>query len=116
MRTLGIPKQQSYMTSQIATRKAALTLAWNMVKNSALSFADAQRKAWATVKLQASMSTRPTSFFYIKRDGSERFAVGSLELPGRGTAATTAPGLVIRYYDMLARGYRSFRADRLLLD
>ena len=90
--------------SHVFTLAAAL-------RRKGLSLSEALRKAWATVKLRVSMAAKPTSFFYLKHDGTERFAVGSLELP-----ATTAPGMVVTYYDMLARDYRSFRADRLLLD
>ncbi|NID09407.1 SH3 beta-barrel fold-containing protein [Fibrivirga algicola] len=92
------------MKSHVFTLAAAL-------RRKGLSLSESLRKAWATVKLRASMAVKPTTFFYTKGDGTMRWAVGSLEFP-----ATDAPGAVVRYYDMLARDYRSFRADRLIVD
>ena len=92
------------MKSHVFTLAAAL-------RRRGLSLSQSLRQAWATVTLRAKMARRPALFFYVKADGVTRFAVGSLKfLP------TNAPGVVIPYYDMIVKEYRSFRADRLLLD
>lgn len=94
-----------------------LRLTWQLVKNAKLSFGKALKQAWAAVKLKTQMLTRPVSFFYVKEDGTERFAVGhyAAATPATGSSKPTSP-LVIRYFDTLANGWRSFRADRLLIN
>lgn len=98
-------------------RPEALKLTAQIVRQTRMPFGKAQKQAWATVKLKAEMLQKPVSFFYRKDDGSERFAVG--HYPAIDTVTPTdKPGnpLVHRYYDTLVNGWRSFRADRLLID
>ncbi|QMW06387.1 SH3 beta-barrel fold-containing protein [Spirosoma foliorum] len=98
-------------------RKQAMILA-HALRKTGLSFGEAQKRAWVTIRLKAEMLIKPVSFFYLKEKGEERFAVGYY---GAAPATTTAPKpaksvLAIPYYDTLADGWRSFRADRLILD
>ena len=97
-------------------RPQALKLASQLVKQTTLSFGAAQKQAWASVKLCAQMHQKPVSFFYRKGDGTERFAVGYYPAAGptNGNPVTTS-ALAVRYFDTLANGWRSFRADRLII-
>jgi hypothetical protein len=95
------------------TRTQALLLTAQLRKQTGMAFGPAQRQAWASLKLQAQMQQHPTSFFYRKEDGSTRFAVGISPSPATSTAANP---LVVRYYDTLADGLRSYRIDRLIVD
>lgn len=101
------------------SRKAVLRLTWQLVKQAGLTFADALKRAWATLRLTAQMSQQATTFFYRKDDGSERCAIGFNRVaPDRVEANRPAKKhnpLVITYYDLQANGWRSFRADRLIL-
>ncbi|GAB2547182.1 SH3 beta-barrel fold-containing protein [Spirosoma aerophilum] len=98
------------------SRADVLRLTWQLVREASLSFSQALKKAWATIRLKAEMLIRPVSFFYLKDDGTERFAVGhysSATLSSINSKPTST--LVVRYFDTLANGWRSFRIDRLIL-
>ncbi len=103
--------------SPSTTRADVLRLTWQLVKNARLSFGKALKKAWATVKLRAKMLTGPAEFAYVKDDGSTRYAVGhyAAATPTTGTGKPSSP-LAVRYFDMLADGWRSFRIDRLITE
>lgn len=96
-------------------RADVLRLTWQLVRDASLSFSEALKKAWATLRLKAEMLIKPVSFFYRKGDGTERFAVGhySSATPSDGNNKPASP-LVVRYFDTLAHGWRSFRIDRLI--
>jgi hypothetical protein len=81
------------------------------------TFSSAQKRAWVTIRLKAEMIVKPVSFFYRKKDGSERMAVGYFGA-APATKGADKPGspLVIKYFDTLANDWRSFRADRLILN
>lgn len=95
-------------------RPQALKLASLLVKQTAMSFGAAQKQAWASVKLCAQMQQKPVSFFYRKDDGTERFAVGHYP-PATASQPVMVSALVVRYFDTLADGWRSFRVDRLII-
>ena len=96
-------------------RADALRLTWQLVRKASLSFSEASKRAWATLRLKAEMLIKPVIFFYYKSDGTERFAVGhySADAPTDGNAKPESL-LVVRYFDTLANGWRSFRIDRLI--
>lgn len=97
------------------SRADVLRLTWQLVRNAKLSFSQALKKAWATIRLKAEMLIKPVSFFYRKNDGTERFAVGHYASANETTANSTSTSpLVVRYFDTLAGGWRSFRIDRLV--
>lgn len=102
-------------TSTASTRTQALTLAWHIVKTVRLPFVKAQAQAWATVKLKAQMQAGPVGFWYIKDDGTTRFAIGHfIPQPTPSDSGKATNPLVVRYFDTLSNGWRSFRADRLV--
>ncbi|AKD55014.1 SH3 beta-barrel fold-containing protein [Spirosoma radiotolerans] len=97
--------------------KRQLMILANALRKQGFSLSQALKRAWAVIRLKAEMLVKPVSFFYRKDDGSERFAVGYYGLAPAVTTTDSKPGsvLAIRYYDTLAMGWRSFRADRLIL-
>ncbi|WP_040007225.1 SH3 beta-barrel fold-containing protein [Fibrisoma limi] len=104
------------MNSSNSLRNDALMLANQIVKQTGMSFGKAQKQAWATLKLTSLMHQKPVSFFYIKGDGTERFAIGHYgaaePTPVNGKPTNS---IVVRYFDTLANHWRSFRADRLIV-
>lgn len=101
-------------------RSSILSLAWAIRKQSGLSWGECQRKAWATVRLRSAMQAGPVNFSYTKEDGTTRPAVGTLnaelfQYESKGTSKQASPA-VIKYFDLEAGGFRSFRAERLLLN
>lgn len=112
-------KNQSTSVTAISApklnRSDVLCLTWKLVRDAKLAFADALKKAWATLRIKAEMLVKPVSFSYRKDDGTIRNAVGNYvvtsETPGKGKPANP---LIVRYFDTLADGWRSFRIDRLI--
>lgn len=106
------------MNTPQTPRAEALQLTAQIVKKTRMSFGKAQKQAWATLKLTAQMHQQPVSFYYHKEDGSTRFAIGfyGATSPERTPATSPETGLAIRYYDLLAQNWRSFRADRLIIN
>lgn len=96
-------------TPQLSIRQRAVTLAWQLVRTTRLSFKQAQAQAWATVRLLNRMNSGPTEFSYRKDDRSYRFAIGE-----RPSTDNEKPFL-IRYFDVEAGAIRSFRVDRLVI-
>ena len=95
--------------------KTQLVTLANKLRATGLTLSEAFKRAWAIIKLKAGMSARPTSFFYKKEDGTIREAIGYYGDAPQATASAPAPaGLVIKYFDMVANGWRSFRADRFI--
>ena len=107
------------MTTQFKlNRSAILSLAWAIRKQSGLSWGECQNRAWRVARLRAAMQAGPVGFAYLKEDGSERRALGTLnselfqyESKGTGKASGSA---VVKYWDIEAGAFRSFRAERLL--
>ena len=97
------------------SRAEVLHLTWKLVREAKLTFADALAKAWAALRIKAEMLYKSVSFCYRKDDGTTRYAVGNYvsatETSGTGKRANP---LVVRYFDTLADGWRSFRIDRLI--
>lgn len=89
----------------------------NALRKTGLSLSEALKRAWATIKLRAAMAIQPTTFSYVKEKGETRIATGYYDpnvLVAVGHFKPESP-LCIRYYDTLASGWRSFRADRLII-
>ena len=98
-------------------RAAALSLAWAIRKESNLTWGQCQRQAWAAVKLRNTLAVAAVEFAYLKENGETRKAYGTLcpslftyESKGTGSPAKLT---VVRYWDLDAAAFRSFRADRL---
>ena len=106
------------MNTPQTPRAEVLQLTAQIVKKTRMPFGKAQKQAWATLKLTAQMNQQPVIFYYQKEDGSTRFAIGfyAATLPEDRTTTGPVSGLAIRYYDLLAQNWRSFRADRLIIN
>ncbi|MBO0947470.1 SH3 beta-barrel fold-containing protein [Fibrella forsythiae] len=103
------------MLNQSGTRNAALRLAWQLVRKSALSFADAQRAAWKAIRLKIKLATTAAvDFTYRKTDGSIRQARGTRMIDYTATSTAPVTDLTVRYFDLDATGWRSCRADHIL--
>lgn len=101
------------------TRTAVFNLAHEMKRrNQFLSWSQCLAASWKVVKLQTAMRQGKVSFVYQKQNGDRREAKGTLvkELipySPKGNAKPQ-PITLVKYYDLGAEGYRSFRAERIL--
>ncbi len=97
-----------------------MKLAW-AIRRTGQSFSEAIKRAWASLRIKKQPGGKSISFFYTKENGDERYAIAQNELaPPAPERQAEKPKkadspLVIKYFDMLASGWRSFRADRLIL-
>lgn len=100
-------------------RADVLRMTWALMREAKIKFADALKRAWTTVRMKIQMSYKAVGFFYRKENGEVRYALGynaAAPRPATDKPATKPGPLVVRYYDLTCDNWRSFRADRLIID
>lgn len=92
--------------------------AWTIARRTGKTFAVALAESWRLYRLIRRMRAGVVRFAYEKTDGTLRRAAGTLHdvahlVTGRGkrTAQSTE---TVRYYDVEAGGFRSFRIENLI--
>lgn len=102
-------------TSKLTSK--ALKLA-HKIRAKFQSWGDALRKAWMTIKLKVKLRLdHSTCFTFIKKDGTERMALGHNKKDHHSyqfkTSGKPKPLDLIRYFDQNKNMWRSFRAHQL---
>lgn len=96
--------------------KTIMCRAWHLFRSTEKTFAVCLSKAWALWRLTRQMRAGVVRFAYEKADGSLRKACGTL----RGVASTVKgagrpdDGQTVKYYDVEAAGWRSFRVENFV--
>lgn len=105
-------------------RREAMQLAWQLVKKASYGFSAAIKRAYVVIKLKMKLATTDEKgqwISYRKDDGTTRNALATRNLQHvpvdkqpkkQGDSVASA---AIKYFDILADGWRSFRADRIIL-
>lgn len=96
-----------------------MSTAWEMFRAELFpSFSQALKAAWAKYRLVTDLKNGIARFSFIKADGSTRNAIGTLR---NGNFKYNSKGStkklqshVVRYFDIVADGFRSVRIDRLI--
>ncbi len=104
-------------TQSKLNRSEILASAWAIRKQTGLNWSECQRSAWRAARLRSALHTGAISFKFTKEDGTTRAALGTLcpslfhyESKGAGKSNPA----VIKYFDLEAGAFRSFRIERLL--
>ncbi|WP_071133881.1 SH3 beta-barrel fold-containing protein [Millionella massiliensis] len=89
--------------------------AWVFYRTTGKAFAVCLARAWVLYRLIKRMRTGVVAFAYEKADGTLRHAKGTLQdvaslVKGTGRDTPTT----IKYYDVEAAGFRSFRIENLI--
>ena len=89
--------------------------AWELFRATGRTFAECLSRSWAIYRLIRRMRAGVVRFAYEKADGTIRAAKGTLQdvfplVKGTGTASPKT----VRYYDIEAAGWRSFRVENLI--
>lgn len=89
--------------------------AWELFRITGKSFSVCLAKAWTLYRLTKRMRSGVVSFCYEKTDGNLRRAKGTLLgvasfVKGSGTESPKT----MRYFDIEAGGFRSFRIENLI--
>ncbi|MEG1290246.1 MAG: SH3 beta-barrel fold-containing protein [Bacteroidales bacterium] len=90
--------------------------AYELMTTTGKTFAVCLSKAWALYRLSKRLHKGIVSFCYEKADGTLRKAKGTLKEVQhliKGTASTENVK-TIRYFDVEANGFRSFKIDNLI--
>lgn len=92
--------------------------AWHIARTTGKAFAICLCKAWELFRLTKCMRAEAVRFAYEKSDGTLRRACGTLRnaadmVKGIG-AARTDNAATFRYYDIDAKGWRSFRVENFI--
>lgn len=90
--------------------------AWQIVRATGKAFAVALSKAWALYRLTKQMRAGVVRFAYEKANGTLRRATGTLQEVATLIKGTGRPddGRTIRYYDIDADGWRSFKVENFV--
>lgn len=106
-------------------RSSAMQLAWQLIKKAGMAFGEAVRRAYEVIKLKVKLAKTDEKGMWIqytKEDGTIRHALAtrnSKHIPQSKQPKTTGESKVeiaVKYFDILADGWRSFRADRLIIE
>lgn len=94
---------------------AIMRRAWALMRSTGKAFAVCLSKAWAIYRLIKQMRRGVVAFAYEKTDGTLRRAKGTLQgvaalIKGTGVKSPKT----VRYYDVEAGGFRSFRTENLI--
>lgn len=90
--------------------------AWHIARTTGKTFAVALSRSWQLYRLIKQMRSSVVRFAYEKADGSLRRAVGTLRDTAALVKGTGRPddGQTVRYYDVEAAGWRSFKAENFV--
>lgn len=90
--------------------------AWQIARATGKAFAVALSKSWQLYRLTKQMRTGIVKFAYEKADGTLRKALGTLKDTAALVKGTGRPddGQTVKYYDVEAGGFRSFRSANLI--
>ena len=90
--------------------------AWVIARTTSKSFAVALAQSWQLYRLTKRMRACVVRFAYEKTDGTLRKAVGTLKDTAELVKGTGRPddGQTVKYYDVEAGGFRSFRSANLI--
>ena len=90
--------------------------AWVIARTTGKAFAVALAKSWQLYRLAKQMRAGVVRFAYEKTDGTLRRAVGTLKDTAELIKGAGRPddGQTVKYYDVEAGGFRSFRSANLI--
>lgn len=91
--------------------------AWQIARATGKAFAAALSQSWQLYRLTKRMRGGIVRFFYQKTDGTLRTAFGTLQNAAdlvKGGAGRADDGRTVRYYDVEAAGWRSFRVENFI--
>lgn len=101
-----------------------MQLAWQLIKKAGMAFGEAVRRAYEVIKLKVKLAKTDEKGMWIsykKEDGTIRHALATRNvkhIPADKqpkSAGESKIQIATTYFDILADGWRSFRADRLII-
>ncbi len=95
---------------------AIMRRAWQIARATGKAFAVALSKSWQLYRLTKRMRAGVVRFAYEKADGTLRKAIGTLKDTAALVKGTGRPddGRTVRYFDVEADGWRSFRVENFV--
>lgn len=89
-------------------------MAHELAASTGKEFAVCLSRAWALYRLSKRMKIEIVSFAYEKKDGSLRKAKGTLKDAGEYVIGKDSSIKTMKYFDVEANGFRSFRIENLI--
>ena len=88
--------------------------AWRFVREYGFSMSEAMKQAWMQFKLRARMTKGAVEFYFKKKNGELRRAIGTLvDVPATGNKKVTSQECQT-YYDLTVNDWRCYRLENLL--
>ena len=91
--------------------------AWNLVRTLGLTISEALVKSWKAYKLKLKLEAGEVIFTFKKKSGELREALGTLKadlIDYDFKGSTKENFSVIAYWDLEAKGFRSFKLENLV--
>lgn len=90
--------------------------AWALFRTTGKTFSVCLSTAWSLYRLTRRMRVGVVQFAYEKADGTLRRACGTLQNIATTIKGTGRPddGRTVKYYDIEAAGWRSFKVENLI--
>ena len=98
-------------------KKEVMQSAWALVRSAGLTISEALKKSWKAIKLKFAMKVQKVAFSFKKKDGSIREAFGTLAkefFNYEPKGASRENFGVVKYFDLEAGGFRSFKIENLI--
>ena len=91
--------------------------AWQIARTTGKAFAVALSKSWQLYRLTQRLRAGVVRFAYEKADGTLRKALGTLKDTAVLVKGAGRPddGRTVRYYDVEADGWRSFKVENFIM-
>ena len=103
-----------FVVSTMKDMKTELFKIAHSIKEKFNSFGEALKSAWRVIKMKIKMKKGNVSFKFVKKDGSIREAVGTLNVDYTHKGSKSKNYSVFNYFDLESNGWRSFQVHGLI--
>lgn len=90
-------------------RSYILKQAHRLIKKYGVSFSEAQKQAWKAFRIRQTMKTGKAKFTFLKKCGTIREAIGTLQVnyQFKTTTPSSVVPIVLKFYDVVKGAWRS---------
>lgn len=96
-------------------RKTVMLRAYQIMNINGLSWSESLKKAWQLYKLNKDLHKGEVVFYFEKKDGSIRKAVGTLKIDYTFKTESQPNPKIFTYFDVEAGAFRSFKVENFIM-
>lgn len=95
-------------------RKTVMLRAYQIMNVNGLSWLESLKKAWALYRLNKDLHKGKVVFYFEKKDGEIRKAVGTLKIDYEFKTQSQPNPKIFTYFDVEANSFRSFKIENFI--